>query len=168
MGQRLGNDLLLVRTELEKLKTFLGEGGRLSDQDFESLIPGEVEPDIFALINAVAECNLREGLPRLEELLNSGENEIKLLATIARQFRNIAAAVEAREQGMSPKALAEVLGIKPFVAEKSFLQSGRFTLEELQQILERLLWADYRMKTGQQEPRLELELAVVDICGIKV
>ena len=165
LAQRLGNDLLLVRTELEKLKIFMGAGGRMSDQDFEALVPGEVEPDIFALINAVAERNLRDGLPRLEELLNSGENEIKLLATIARQFRNIVAAVEAREQGMNSQALADALGIKPFVAEKSFLQSGRFELAELDRILRRLLLADYRMKTGQQEPRLELELAVAEICG---
>jgi DNA polymerase III subunit delta len=165
LGQRLSQDLVRIRTELEKIKTFLGEKPQLSDSDFDLLVPGEPEPDIFGLIDAVADRNPRLGLPRLEELLNSGENEIKILATVSRQFRNITAALEARQRGLNPKALAELLGINPYVAEKSFVQSGRFTLPELQKIMERLVWADYRMKTGQREMRLELELAVVEICA---
>jgi DNA polymerase-3 subunit delta len=164
IGQRLGQDLVRIRTELEKLRTFLGDKSQVSDTDLDSLVPGEPEPDIFGLIDAVADHNPRLGLPRLEDLLNSGENEIKILATVARQFRNITAAFEARQQGLHPKALAELLGINPYVAEKSFVQSGRFNLVELQKIMERLVWADYRMKTGQREMRLELELAVVEIC----
>jgi DNA polymerase-3 subunit delta len=167
LGQRLGLDLIRIRTELVKIKTFSGERPQISDADLESLTPGEPEPDIFGLIDAVAERNPRLGLPRLEDLLNAGENEIKLLATISRQFRNITAACEARQQGMNPKMLASLLGINPYVAEKSFIQSGRFTLSELSKIMERLLMADYRMKTGEREPRLELELAVVEICAGK-
>ncbi|HBF37745.1 MAG TPA: DNA polymerase III subunit delta, partial [Firmicutes bacterium] len=162
--QRLGSDLLRIRIEFEKLKTFLGERTQVNDGDLDCLIPGAPEPDIFGLIDAVADRNPRLGLPRLEDLLNSGENEIKILATISRQFRNITAACEGRRQGLNPKLLASMLGINPYVAEKSFVQSGRFTLPELSEIMERLVMADYRMKTGQREPRLELELAVVEIC----
>jgi DNA polymerase III subunit delta len=164
LGLRLNQDLIRIRTELEKLKTFLGERSQISDEDLDFLMPGEPEPDIFGLIDAVADRNPHLGLPRLEDLLNSGENEIKVLATISRQFRNITAACEARQQGMNPKMLASLLGINPYVAEKSFVQSGRFTLAQLSKIMERLVWADYRMKTGGREPRLELELTVVEIC----
>ncbi|MGE5583124.1 MAG: DNA polymerase III subunit delta [Bacillota bacterium] len=164
IARRLGSNLLRIRTELIKIKTFLGAKSELTDSDLELLIPGEPEPDIFALIDAVADRNPKMGLPRLEELLNSGENEVKILATVARQFRNITAANVGRRKGLTPKALADFLGINPYVAEKSFLQSGRFSLLELQQILDRLVQADYRIKTGQREPRLELELAVVEIC----
>lgn len=165
IGQRLGLDLLRIRTELEKLKTFMGVNAQVDDGDLDRLIPGSPEPDIFGLIDAVAERNPRLGLPRLEDLLNSGENEIKILATISRQFRNITAACEARSQGLNAKMLASMLGINPYVAEKSFVQSGRFSLKELSKIMERLVLADYRMKTGQREPRLELELTVVEICA---
>jgi DNA polymerase-3 subunit delta len=165
MAQRLGSDLLLIRTELEKLALFSG-GKAISDSAFEDLLPGEPEPDIFALIDAVAAQDPKLGMPRLEELLNAGENEIKILATLARQVRNILAALEARSKGLTPKDLTKLFGIKPFVAEKSFVQSGRFRAEDLHRIMERLLLADYRMKTGQMEPRLELELAVAEICGM--
>lgn len=163
MAERLGNDLRRIRIELEKLKTFARGKTALNDGDFDALIPGEPEPDIFGLIDAVALRNPALSLPKLKDLLDSGENELKILATLARQFRNITGALAARQQGMNAKALADALGINPYVAEKSFLQSGPFSLEELQKILERLLWADYRMKTGQREPRLELELALAEI-----
>jgi DNA polymerase-3 subunit delta len=165
LGQRAGQDLIRVRTEIDKVKTFAAEKSSVSEEDFDRLIAGEPEPDIFGLIDAVAERNPRLGLPRLKTLLDAGENEIKILATVARQFRNITAAFEARKKGLTPKMLAGFLGINPYVADKSFTQSGRFTLSELQQIMERLLLADYRIKTGGREPRLELELAVVEICG---
>lgn len=163
IAERIGNDLRRAWTELEKLKTFAGGKKELSDADLDGLIPGEPESDIFGLIDAVALRNPALSLPKLKDLLDSGENELKILATLARQFRNITGALAARGQGMNAKTLAEILGINPYVAEKSFLQSGPFSLVELQKILERLLWADYRMKTGQREPRLELELALVEI-----
>jgi DNA polymerase III subunit delta len=164
IAQRLGPDLLWIRTELEKISTFAGKAASISDQELDDLIPSEPEPDIFGLIDAVALRDPRAGLPRLQDLLDSGENETKILATLARQFRNIAAAHEARGEGLNAKLLAGTLGINPYVAEKSFTQASRFSLPELQKILERLLRADWRIKTGQREPRLELELAVVEIC----
>lgn len=163
VGERTNGDLLRVRTELEKMAIYAGKKEKLTDAEFEALLPGEPEPDIFGLIDAVAGRNPKFGLPRLEELLNSGENELKILATLSRQFRNIAAAVEAKERGMTSRGLADFLGINPYVAEKSFNQARYFSLAELQKVLNRLLQADYRIKTGQREPRLELEMAVVEI-----
>lgn len=163
VGDRSGGDLLRVRAELEKLAVFAGVNQKISDKDLEALLPGGPEPDIFGLIDAVAGRNPKLGLPRLEELLNSGENEIKILATLSRQFRNIAAAIEAKERGMTPRGLADFLGINPYVAEKSFNQARYFSLPELRKIMDRLLEADFRIKSGRREPRLELELAVVEI-----
>ncbi len=163
MGERVGPDLQRIQTELEKVKAFAGDQTGIQDQDLKLLIPGEPEPDIFGLIDSVASRNPKLGLPKLKDLLDSGENELKILATLSRQFRNIIGALAARTQGANSKTLAEILGINPYVAEKSFIQSGDFTLTELDRILERLLLADYRIKTGQREPRLELELTVVEI-----
>ena len=163
VGERTNGDLLRVRTELEKISIYAGKNQKLSCAELEALLPGGSEPDIFGLIDAVAARNPQLGLPRLEELLDSGENELKILATLARQFRNIVAAVEARRSGMTSRALAGFLGINPYVAEKSFGQARHFSLFELQKVLDRLLQADYRIKTGQREPRLELEMAVVEI-----
>lgn len=163
VGERTNGDLLRVRTELEKLAIYAGQTQKITNAELEALLPGGPEPDIFGLIDAVAARNPKLGLPRLEELLDSGENELKILATLARQFRNIAAAVEAKQRGMTSRALAGFLGINPYVAEKSFGQARHFSLFELQKVLDRLLQADYRIKTGQREPRLELEMAVVEI-----
>jgi DNA polymerase-3 subunit delta len=166
IAKRLGIELRRIRTELEKLRTFTGTAGKLSDAELDALLPAEPEPNIFGLMDAVVERNPRLGLPRLADLLDSGEPELKILATLARQFRNVAAAFEARRQEMGSKALAGLLGINPYVAQKSMAQAGRFTLAELHQAINRLLWADFRIKSGQREPRLELELAVVEICGM--
>ena len=166
IGERLGSDLQRVQTELDKLKTFAGGKNTIEDSDLEALIPGEPEPDIFGLIDAVALRRPQQSLPKLKDLLDSGENELKILATLTRQFRNISAALAARSQGINSKSLADLLGINPYVAEKCFLQSGQFSLSELHQILDRLLWADYHIKTGQKEPRLELELAIAEITSV--
>lgn len=163
VGERTNGDLLRVRMELKKMAIYAGKNQKITGAELEALLPGGPEPNIFGLIDAVAARNSKLGLPRLEELLDSGENELKILATLARQFRNIAAAVEAKRSGMTSRALAGFLGINPYVAEKSFGQARHFSLVELQKIIDRLLQADYRIKTGQREPRLELEMAVVEI-----
>ncbi len=165
IGDRAGEDLIRIRTELEKLQTYLGDRAVLSDAELAGLIPGDPDPDIFGLIDAVAQRNPQLGLPRLKEILDSGENETKVLATISRQFRNITAALAGRSSGMSAKTLAGTLGINPYVAEKSLTQAARFKLDELSWVMDRLVQADYRMKSGQREARLELELAIVEICS---
>lgn len=165
IAQRLGTDLLRINTELQKLSVFAGDSGQVTDADLNDLLPAEPEPNIFALIDAIAAKNPRIGLPQLTELLDSGEPELRILATLAKQFRNIAAAIEGRRQGLPHRTLASLLAINPYVAEKSYVQSGQFTIDEMERILNRLLMADYRIKTGQREARLELELAVVDICS---
>lgn len=167
IARRLGTDLLRVRTELEKLRTFAGKQGLINDVQLDALLPLEPEPNIFNLIDAVAAGNPRQGMPRLQELLDAGEPEIKILITLARQIRNIAAALEGRRTGLNHRQLAALLGINPYVAEKSFVQSSRFSLSDLLQIMERLILADFRIKTGQRNPRLELELAIVEICHQK-
>lgn len=163
IGRRLGPDLMRIQTELEKLVTFTGTGGQLSDASLDDLIPEEGEFNIFALTDGMIGGNPQQSIPRLQELLDAGENELRILATISRQFRNIAAAIDARSQGMNVNAFAASLGIKSFAAQKSWSQSSRFKLADLQKVINRLLWADYRIKTGQRLPRLELELAVVEI-----
>jgi len=164
LSERLGKDLLRNRTELEKIRTFTGAKGTLNETELDLLLPGEPEPNIFSLIDSLAKRDSQQALPRLIELLNAGENELKILATLSRQFRNIIAAKAAKATAKTPKDLSSWLGINPYVAEKSFTQGTQFRLEELKQILQRLLQVDYRIKTGQNEPRLELELAVIEIC----
>jgi DNA polymerase-3 subunit delta len=165
ISQRIGPDLVRIRTELEKIQTFAGIEGKVSDAALNDLLPLEPEPNIFGLIDAVAAGNPRQGIPRLQELLDAGEPELKILSTLAKQFRNIAAALSAKNQGLNHRLLASQLGINPYVAEKSFAQAARFSLSDVHRAISRLLWADFRIKTGQRDPRLELELAVVEICS---
>lgn len=164
LAQRLGVELLQIRTELEKLAVYaLENGGIVSDEAFDSLVPLGDESNVFALMDAVVSGDARQSMPRLQELLAAGEPELRLLTTITRQFRNIAAAIECRNLRLDKKTLASELGLKPFVIEKSMAQAGRYTMAQIQRITDRLLQADYRIKTGQSAPRLELETAIVEI-----
>lgn len=152
-----------LATELDKLATFVGAGGTIDREVVAALVPRTAEVRIFDLIDAVAEGRQRQAIDLLSEALSQGEQPLRVTALLARQFR---LAIQARvmvDDGANSSRVAEGLGLHPFVAEKLVKQCRRFSRDGLCRALELLLEADIAIKTGRRDPRLALEVLVIEL-----
>lgn len=152
-----------LATELDKLATFVGAGGTIDRAVVAALVPRTAEVRIFDLIDAVAEGRQRQAIDLLSEALGQGEQPLRVTGLLARQFR---LAIQARvmvDDGANSARVAEQLGLHPFVAEKLVKQCQRFSRDGLCQALELLLDADIAIKTGRRDPRLALEVLVIEL-----
>lgn len=164
--EAVGPHLGAIATELEKISTYLGGEGRpVTAAEVSSLLGQAREEDVFKLVEAAAEGRAEEALRILADLLAAGEPEGALLALLERQIRLILLAGHLHRAGRTPAEIATVLGVPRFVAEKLVARADRFPLVRCRAILSRMLRADVRGKTGEGDPRLELEFVVLVMAG---
>lgn len=153
----LPNDLWLLTKEIEKLSLY---SSRITLKEVSDLLVGTTAPDIFKTINELGLKNKKQALDLLHQHLRKGESPLYLLSMLVFQFRNI---YLLKKLQLAGKSVPKNLGLHPFVQQKTLAQSRNFSLEELQNIYQRLFEVDLAIKTGQLEPTLALDLFVARI-----
>lgn len=160
-----------IRNELEKLSVY---SGQLSVREVENLVRPKIEAKIFDLVDAFGEKNAKKAHQELSKLLEKDEAELYIFTMIVGQFRNILIIkdylnpndkAQSSNQAQNSKfQIAKELGMHPFVAQKTSFQAKNFTLDELKKIYQKLMDFDIKIKTGEIEPRLALDLLIAEIC----
>ncbi len=154
---RAGTDLELLSQEIEKLRAFAGEGGRVGLDDLERLVGESRTVSVFALCDALGLRDLAGALRALRRLLGLGEPPVRLLYMLARHVRLLWIAREAldRPGRPDPRAVAGDLGVPPFVARKLLDQARRWSVPGLRDALALLVRTDLALKTGSGPEALE-------------
>lgn len=156
-----------LKNELEK--AVLYGGGRpteLTREEWQALLGRSTESGLFTMLDQVTEGKTGESLHLLHQLLDSGEAEIKLLFMLSRQVRLVLQIFLLQQAGRNREEIRKELGCHPYVVEKLLPQAAKMSFEHLRAAHRRLVEADFRIKTGQSPPRLELEMLVCDLSGI--
>ncbi len=162
---RVGPDLQLLSQEIEKLRIFAGEGGRVTAEDVEALVGETRSTTVFAFCDALGGRDLAGALWGLRRLLQLGEPAPRLLFMIVRHFRHLWIGRELLDQSRrpDPRAAASAMGVPPFAAENVLRQAGQWGEEELREVFRRLLRADLGLKTGRGDE--VLEALVLEVAG---
>ncbi len=150
----------------------------IKSKDVELLVRARVTANVFDLIDAIGAKNIKRAQSELHKLLDSGMNELYIHTMVVYQFRNLLIIKDLLDEKTKSEKLkaksynlnlkTEILkqsGLHPFVAEKTMGQAKNYTMERLKEIYKTLLDYDVKMKTGQIEPKLALDLMVMDIIG---
>lgn len=162
---RTGSNLHRIAQEVDKLCLYAGEGGTVGRQEVELLTAASTEEDVFALVDAIATLQSGKALTMYRELLLRREEPIKIAALLARQFRILLQLKELDSQRFSPQQMAGQLGLHPYVVKLSLEKAGRFEIKTLGGLLSKLADLDYKMKTGQIDKVLGLELFLISLGG---
>jgi DNA polymerase-3 subunit delta len=158
---RVGPGLRQLSLEMEKVFAYCAGRDRITRADVEAVVSRQADTTIFALVDAVGERRADRALAALEEILRE-EAPPYVLFMIARQFRLLyRAAVLARRRPSS--ALAEALGVPPFVARRIGAQARHFPPEAFPEIFARLQETDRAIKTTGQG-RVALQMLVARLC----
>ncbi|MGQ0550159.1 MAG: DNA polymerase III subunit delta [Armatimonadota bacterium] len=161
-----GGSLRDLDHEVEKLAAYVGDRQQITRSDVEAIASRLGEASIFTLADAVGGGDVARALPALHDNLATHE-PLQVLFMIARQFRLILRARSLAKPwgGGDPAALAEQLGVHPFVARKVTEQARGYRADQFPAIFAALESADRLIKTGSA-PRLVLETLIVQLCGM--
>ena len=135
----------------------------IEPEDVEKLVKGNFDDNIFALTDAIGARNKALAAKLLEEQFELGANEIYLLTMITRQIKIILQVRQALDLGQSSRQMIAELKLNPYVAQKAIEQARHFSLNGLKIIFDKLVEIDYKIKTGQGEAAVLLDLLLAKI-----
>jgi DNA polymerase-3 subunit delta len=162
----IGSDLWRLNNEIEKLALFAAGRNKkeIEAAAIEEMIEADINKTNFDLIDALALKNGQRALLILNNLLKSGSNEVAILGMIVYQYRTMLSIWPYVEKNQPPVEIARQLKIHPFVVSRTSNFLKKTNYEELAGVYNRLAETDIKIKTGQIEASLGLNLLLADIC----
>jgi DNA polymerase-3 subunit delta len=158
----VGSDLRLLDQELDKL-LLCADGQPVTGQDVRALVSYAREASIFDLVDFVGCRQTDRALGLLHHLLDDGEVPLYLLAMLARQVRILIQVSELQAQGQTARQMVERLKLHPYVVEKGIAQAHNFQISQLEEAHRRLVETDFRIKTGELDEVLALDILIVTL-----
>jgi len=139
------------------------EGAEIGTDALENTIAGNLDTNVFAMIDSLGSNRKEEAYQMLHNLLVSGEKEYKLLALLCSHFEIILSVKEMKEEGKSFAQMKDILGVHEFRIKKAAAFADRYTTVSLRKILQKAYEIDKNIKTGLLEASLALELFIAEI-----
>lgn len=159
----VGANLRQLSNELEKLATY-ARGRAITQADVNLLVSDASEAMIWTLTDALSLRNPRQAMQSLSALRRNDANAFYLLTMIARQYRIMLKVKDAQRSTGSANEydVAKLIGEKPFPVKKAMQQAVGYSEGDLVDVLDRLLAADFAMKTGA-DPDTEIDLLIAEL-----
>ncbi|MCI1944121.1 DNA polymerase III subunit delta [Clostridium luticellarii] len=157
-----GNNLSAVENEVEKLCCYT-YGRDIKREDIEKMFLKNSEEDIFDVVNAISNKNLKGALHLMDELIYGGAKINYILAMIERQFNMLFKIKLLLEDKKQKTEIMKILNIKSEYGYNIMAkQSKKFTLKQLNRSIQLCLNTEKNMKSLSVDEKTELELLLIN------
>lgn len=157
----VGADLRGLDGALEQLSSGLPDGAGVGAADVRRAFPRLADERMYALADAVGDRRLPLAMATLRRLLEQGDEPVVLLGVLAAHVRRLIRAYPHGPRGA--RAVGEALGLPRWRAEHVTRQAKAFRDHELAEALGTLATADVAIKSGDVQPEIALERAILKI-----
>jgi DNA polymerase-3 subunit delta len=162
LQEAAGGSLHGLRRELEKLASYVPPGRAVSAADVQALRGMEPGASVFDLTLAIADGHRGKALSILARNLEAGEAPLRILGSLAWQYRRLWKVKESMAGGGSEGEAARMLRMDPMKV-RPFL--GQFSEEHLRTASELFFDADGKLKGGcGSRPKIVLERFLLRLC----
>lgn len=161
--KRVGTDLNSLTNEAEKLKIYKIDDKIITDKDIIDCTCENIDINIFKFIDNIINKNKKESITTYKEMLKIGEEPIKIIVMLANQFRLMYQAKYLSSKGYSEDDIAIKLQAKKYPVHLALQKGYRYSPEILLKHLEELADLDIKIKSGEIDKNLALELFLLRI-----
>lgn len=175
LQQVVGSNLSDLDGEIRKISIYCGGKGTGSGAA-RKVVSASVEDvlkvasrvkieSVFDFADAVGRNDRARALYCLANLLDQGQNEIGIIALVARHVRILRTMIEGLREGLSGPRLASKAGVSPFFVRDYTDQARLWSPSKIDQTLEALFDTDRALKTSPVVSHIWLENFIVRVCG---
>ncbi len=156
--EQLGVNLMLIASELEKLKIAIYPKKQVKIEDIkENCVSSD---DVFALADLIVQGNKSEALKQFHQLTER-RHYLEVLAVLQTNFQKFIF-IKNYEKKASEAQIAQELKIHEFIVKKTKEKLTNISLEKLISVRNNLLEAEYKIKSGKiTMPEAAIELAMI-------
>lgn len=148
---------------LEQAKAYAGDN-EIGIAQVKPFVAEVADDNIFHLVDAIISKQKKPIIKMVYEQYNQGKDAGYVIAMLIRQFRILLQLRDLyeREDVLNSNTLASRSGVHAFVVKKSMALVKQSSVAQLTKTYEALLGLDQKIKTGQQDQRLLLDLFIVE------
>lgn len=159
----LNGNFKLIDNEVEKLKLYKMEEKTVNVKDVELVVTKLPEDDIFKLVEAVINNNKEKIFNIYKDLMELGEEPIKLVVMLANQFRLLYQVKVLLEDGLNKSEIASSLSIHPYRVQLAMEKTSKYSGDKLLDILQALANIDLEIKSGITDKNRALEMFFLEL-----
>ena len=173
--ETLGAESAVLYQELEKLALYCGDRPVIRREDAVAVLSGAEQHTVFQLVESIGSGDTRASLQQLTALLESGMEPLPILGMISRQFRLLAVARDAMEQGgKSPEIVMRLNefnrkvirgkgGFSLWQAERFEKQARTWSRKKISRAFDKLTLTDAMLKSSRMDKKLVLEHLILQL-----
>ena len=162
LAEAVAADLMRLKTEIDKLVTYVGRRKQISRQDVAAMVISEKSTTVWALTDVLATGNSKVALEFLDRLLRDGEEPLQMLGALTWMYRKLIEASELKGVTNGYQA-ARALGMRPEQAELALRAGHKISRTQLLAGLGALQRADDRLKRGGEDTRAVMEFLLAEL-----
>lgn len=158
-----GSDLQNMAMELDKLLLFAGADKNIPDSAVEDLVRGSREQSIWELIDAVSRRDRGSALKALANLISMGEPPLRIVAMLARQFRQVIIVHEGLQAGIPQREIGTLAQIPPFKVNEFIRDARSANPASIRNMFVKLADMDRQLKSSGADGRMMLESLICSL-----
>ena len=161
--KRVGNNLNLLKEEVDKLKIYKIDDKTITREDIINLTNKNVDTNIFTFIDNIINKNKKDALNTYQEMLKMNEEPIKIIIMLANKFRLMYQACELSKKGYSIDEIADKLNSKRYPVQLAIEKGYKYDSKVLLNNLDELADLDANIKMGLIDKEIALELFILKL-----
>ncbi|MCM1370495.1 MAG: DNA polymerase III subunit delta [Clostridium sp.] len=163
LKERVGTNSQLLSQEIKKIITYKDNDKIITEEDILNLTNKQIDTDIFTLIDCIIIKDKEKAIEIYNEMIKLNEEPIKIIVMLANQFRIMYQSKILQKKGYSSNDIASLLEIHPYRVKLALEKSSKYKDDDLIFNLYRLAELDEKIKLGNIEKYLALELFLLKI-----
>jgi DNA polymerase-3 subunit delta len=161
-----GEELTRLYSEIDKLALYAGDQKIITQNHIESLIGHNRLFNAFAVIDAIVAGNTGVAIERLRGMFEADRStEYTVVGAFAYHIRKMFNAKILLDKGMRQRQIENKLRIWGNT-NAFFAHLRQVSLKQISSYLQQLAETDYRIKTGQETPRVIMEQLVIRLTSL--
>lgn len=157
------HDMVRMKNEIEKLTNYVGKGKTIYANDVEELVCKDLDGDIFELIKVIISKDKAKTLILYQDLAKSTQDLMGIIAMIGRNFNTLLTTNKLLKAGYSQNDIANYYQVSTGRAYYLVRDAKTFKVEVLEDYVRKMATLDYRIKSGQIDKNIGLELLLLTI-----
>jgi DNA polymerase III subunit delta len=165
-AEKVQNNFDIIRRESDKLISYAGDRA-ITKNDIDKLIANSSEDDIFDLVDFISQKKVEKALDLLYELLSKSDQHMLIISNIENNFKRLYEIKIFVQNGVRVNDISSKFKLPTFVCEKLINQCNKFSVKQLQRLMEICLETENKIKTTGVDKNMEMELMIFNIFMIK-
>lgn len=161
-AEKVQNNFDIIRREADKLIAY-SQNRAITKKDIDKLIANSSEDDIFDLVDFISQKKVEKALDLLYDLLTKSDQHMLIISNIENNFKRLYEIKVLVQNGAKVNDISSKFKLPSFVCEKLINQCNKFSVKQLQRIMEICLETENKIKTTGVDKNMEMELMIFNI-----